>query len=751
MTNKRILQLIFVSCFLLLGVFLIGGKVIAGQSPGDSCQKDSDCTTGVCAPNGTCSGSEADCLGASISISLNPLQDRNGNDITQETCNSTGALYVSGEINTSACSNAIDQYEVQPLTVASSAGGCFTLDGSTASSSGSCTSQDFPVPVDGTADFGGWITGMGGSVGNATIYATIPIEFCLKNIVDKSGNKICCTVNPVATEPFTISGCQCPSGYISQDGMCIKSTFGQSIFSCPNDYISKDGMCIKSTKSYSALSASCPDGSYTSQDGICIKTGYTKSIFGCPNGYITQDGICLKNTMISSIPVCGDGVVNQLSEQCDAGTGVSGTPSDVSACTSHQTCDTDCQCQDAPYCGDGIINGTEKCDAGQDVNGTPSDISGCTIDAPVCDDNCECQPLASDNCSASVSSAPIGTQITWAATPVEYGYGGPYEYDWYDSDGNSFSDQSGSCMVSYGTSGIKNMQVNVVDWSDPNGPYPYQYANCQVNILPANTCGDDKKNGTEQCDGKDDSACPGSCIAAGQLNQCTCPPPSVDPLAPFENDCYDGNPPYPHVNLSWNYNYGNGSESKEEIQISSDSHFSSKAVDWTYTSGTSSYSAPISTISDSTTIKTSGSSYSNNLLYGTPYYWRVMVWDSTGVHSSGSDNGWTRGTPFTTVAHPAPTVGIKFIPPTALIKQCVSFTAAEPNCFGTPSYTWTFNDYSTSTNPSPACRTFASAGIYQETLKICDSSDPQECCQVTQPLTIKNPLNLPTWKEISPF
>jgi len=36
-------------------------------------------------------------------------------------------------------------------------------------------------------------------------------------------------------------------------------------------------------------------------------------------------------------------------------------------------------------------------------------------------------------------------------------------------------------------------------------------------------CGNNIREGSEQCDGTDDAACPGGCIAAGLPNECTCP------------------------------------------------------------------------------------------------------------------------------------------------------------------------------------------------------------------------------------
>jgi len=51
---------------------------------------------------------------------------------------------------------------------------------------------------------------------------------------------------------------------------------------------------------------------------------------------------------------------------------------------------------------------------------------------------------------------------------------------------------------------------------------------------PCSTCGDNIREGTEQCDGTDDVKCPGACLV-----DCTCPY-EPDPPAPADDTCYDG-------------------------------------------------------------------------------------------------------------------------------------------------------------------------------------------------------------------
>jgi len=76
---------------------------------------------------------------------------------------------------------------------------------------------------------------------------------------------------------------------------------------------------------------------------------------------------------------CGDGIVNQPTEECDFGSenGNICTPEYGNSC---QYCSNSCTLitVNGPYCGDGIVNGDEECDEGEN-NGSESCTLECTI------------------------------------------------------------------------------------------------------------------------------------------------------------------------------------------------------------------------------------------------------------------------------------------------------------------------------------------------------------------------------------
>jgi hypothetical protein len=173
------------------------------------------------------------------------------------------------------------------------------------------------------------------------------------------------------------------------------------------------------------------------------------------------------------VAVCGDGLVNQPSEECD--------PPEDSACPGQ--CNPDCTC---PYCGDGVVNQpSEECDGGDD-GACPGQ----------CDPDCNCPPPFCGNGVVDESLDEECDPPDDAACPGDC-----------DTD---------TCICTYCGDHQVNRPSEECDGGDDSA--------CPGQCNPDCTCpycGDDVVNQpSEECDGGDDAACPGQCQP-----DCTCFPP----------------------------------------------------------------------------------------------------------------------------------------------------------------------------------------------------------------------------------
>jgi len=160
------------------------------------------------------------------------------------------------------------------------------------------------------------------------------------------------------------------------------------------------------------------------------------------------------------------------------------------------------------------------------------------------------------------------------------------------------------------------------------------------------------------------------------------------------------------------------------------------------------------------------------LRYGTPYYWRVKVFDARGL-----DSGWSPTQSFTMGwEHPAPNPYYTVVPPSPGKDVEVTFNGASSTCYDTAQYycsenssntfTWWFGDphspdpYSPNYYPSgdasgvSTTHIYTNDGRYQSYLKVCDEVNGEiRCCYNNRlvPVGDQDGSGLPDWREISPF
>jgi len=224
------------------------------------------------------------------------------------------------------------------------------------------------------------------------------------------------------------------------------------------------------------------------------------------------------------------------------------------------------------------------------------------------------------------------------------------------------------------------------------------------------------------------------------------------------------------VAFQWEYRDGNGdAESQFQIQIDDNSDFSSPEVD------------RIKDVDDlpdgfinTQAVLAKPEPGDGSLVYDTAYYWRVKVWDSTGMPSE-----WHYGTSFFKDPHPYPSIEfecqvsggeeqiceemlpkamigekIKLIDKSICYSSCDEYGCVEYNCKDTPcagcdwtnEYTWDFGDETQSNTIGDTTHTYAKAGPYMVNLII---EDDVGSCQKGHTIFIG--FKLPGWKEVSPF
>lgn len=178
--------------------------------------------------------------------------------------------------------------------------------------------------------------------------------------------------------------------------------------------------------------------------------------------------VLLFDLKAGSVPACGDGVINQPSEQCDDGNTVSGdgcdafcqkegcgnglvdqgepcdasSPTGVFTCAPTEVCSPQCTCVPGPVCGNGVVDQGEPCDLS-----SPTGAFTCAPNEQ-CSANCTCIPMVTTTTVTTTTMSTTTTVPSCVPTGPETGHCN----DMVDNDCNGLIDcadpacQPGDCL-----------------------------------------------------------------------------------------------------------------------------------------------------------------------------------------------------------------------------------------------------------------------------------------------------------------
>lgn len=178
--------------------------------------------------------------------------------------------------------------------------------------------------------------------------------------------------------------------------------------------------------------------------------------------------------------VCGDGTVNQISEQCDNGSDNTDVPCTASYNGSCTYCTANCQhiTVTGPYCGDAIINGSEACD-GTNLGNLPAtdfQCNSCSLSlinpkVTIChasDSQTNPYNTQQPSKSADVSGHDDHNGVVWYPgiadhawgdiIPPFYYIGGYYAGQNWTTDGQAI--WNNNCVIPKGTLVVKKIVIN---------------------------------------------------------------------------------------------------------------------------------------------------------------------------------------------------------------------------------------------------------------------------------------------------
>ncbi len=270
---------------------------------------------------------------------------------------------------------------------------------------------------------------------------------------------------------------------------------------------------------------------------------------------------------------CGNNIA-EAGEACDG--------TDDAACAG--LCLADCTCP-APVCGNGILEAGEACDGAADAacpglciaSGAADECTCAAPPAPANDDCANSVEVFTGTTAFDTSSATTdGPAHPGHASCDAFGFDQLSEDIWYHHFATCDGDLTVTLCEELGGAADFDTRIAVyapgcpatdLSLTDCNDDDPFNPCGTGAGgfhstlVVPVTSgqellirvggfsasgqgllnvvcsappvCGNNATEGGEECDGTDDAACPGQCIAAGMAGECTC----AAPPAPANDDC----------------------------------------------------------------------------------------------------------------------------------------------------------------------------------------------------------------------
>lgn len=234
-----------------------------------------------------------------------------------------------------------------------------------------------------------------------------------------AANSTCSSVNPgnpygtlkCVSCALDTSGCSatdpsapvCGDGKVSGNESCDYASFSGA--NCSGVYAGTSGSLGCNTNcTYNSSNCRCTDNSILCS-GVC-----------CASGQICVSGSCQvdPSTQVPA-PSCGDGIVNQTSEQCDGSALGGKTCALINAAKPYGTLKCSSYCQydltgcsgtdpNAPVCGNGVIDSGEQCDGTNFGGKTCASVNASTPQGSL---KCTACQLDASGCSTPPPATPV--------------------------------------------------------------------------------------------------------------------------------------------------------------------------------------------------------------------------------------------------------------------------------------------------------------------------------------------------------